>query len=750
MILKNLLRRKFRTLLTLMGVALGVAAIISLGAMGKGLEQGYASMMSRSSADLVLSQPDAIEISYSSVDEALERDLLAMPEVTAVSGMIQGFLSAEGSPFLFIFGYPEGSFVMNRVPVIQGYSIFERIPGTLRGKPIMVGDDLASALKKSVGDTLRIGSTTYRVVGVYNTGDAFQDSGVILPLGEAQVLLGKPRQVSLFYLKVKDFNQREQLGARIARRWPELDLSTTREFNDKQIFDDFMKGYVWVIAGMAIVLGGVGMMNAQLMAVYERTREIGVLRAVGWSRNRVLGMILGESVIVCLLGGALGLVLGYGALLALQANTVMMGATTAGVTPGLVMEALVVVLALGLTGGLYPAWQASKMEPIDALRYEGGSSGEHLRRLPVRSMAVQSLWQRSTRTLLTVTVIALTVGSILALDSTMAGAAESMNQMARGANLEIMITQRDVADTSTSALDERIGDRIAAMPGVANVNGILFSAIALPHNEGFFIIQGYAPNTQAIQRFHIVEGEPLKTNRQIIIGKTISESLNKRVGDTIELSGSRFKIVGIYESSVSWEGIGGVISLRDAQTLIGRPRKVTMYGVKLHDPTQAEAITQQINAMFPEVQASLSGEFAQQLPDMKSGSAMIGGISVLAIVVGGLGVMNTMLMSVLERTREIGVLRALGWRRRAVLRMILREALLLAGMGGLLGMLAGVGLLFAIDAVPVMHGVVDFPSLKLTPFIRAVVISGLLGLLGGLYPAYRATRLQPVEALRYE
>ncbi|NPV55108.1 MAG: ABC transporter permease [Anaerolineae bacterium] len=749
MVFKNLLRRKARTLFTMLGVALGVAAIISLGAMGNGLEQGYSSMMSKSSADLVLSQPDAIEISYSSVDEALERELLAMPEVTEVSGMIEGFLAAEGSPFLFIFGYPEGSFVMNRVPVIEGYSIFDRIPGSLRGKPIMIGNDLASALKKQVGDTLRIATTTYRVVGVYDTGDAFQDSGVILPLDDAQDLLGKPRQVSLFYLKVKDLKQRDQLEARVARRWSDLVLSTTQEYDNKQVFDDYMKGFVWIIAGLAIVLGGVGMMNAQLMAVYERTREIGVLRAVGWSRGRVLGMILAESVLVCLLGGVLGVGLGYLALLLLASNTVMMGASSAAVSMGLLVQALVVMLVLGLAGGLYPAWQAAKLEPIDALRYEGGTSGEHVRRLPIHSMALQNLWQRSTRTLLTITVIALTVGSIMALESYMASFTYSMNQMARGANLEVMVTQRDVADTSTSAIDERIGDRIAAIPGVANISGIIFTAIVLPNNEGFFIIQGYAPSSQAVQRFRIVQGEPLKANHQIIIGKVVAESLNKGVMDTIELSGSRFKIVGIYESGVGWEDIGGVITLRDAQTLVGRPRKVTMYGVKLHDPTQAQEIADQINTMYPDMQASVSGEFAQQLPDMQSSDAMIAGISLLAVMVGGLGVMNTMLMSVLERTREIGVLRALGWRRRSVLGMIMRESLLLAVIGGIGGILVAFVLVFVLSNAPMIGGLVT-PTWEVEPFIRAMLMAGVLGLLGGVYPALHATRLQPVEALRYE
>ena len=174
-----------------------------------------------------------------------------------------------------------------------------------------------------------------------------------------------------------------------------------------------------------------------------------------------------------------------------------------------------------------------------------------------------------------------------------------------------------------------------------------------------------------------------------------------------------------------------------------------MYSVKLHDPSQAEALVEKLNREFPDVHASLAGEFAEQMPDMAATDGMIAGISFMAILVGGLGVLNTMLMSVLERTREIGVLRALGWRRRAVLGLILKEALLL----GLLGCVVGVGVAFGLEVllrqVPMYGDMID-AVWSLDIFVRAIVIGLLLGILGGFYPSLRATQLQPVEALRYE
>jgi putative ABC transport system permease protein len=364
-------------------------------------------------------------------------------------------------------------------------------------------------------------------------------------------------------------------------------------------------------------------------------------------------------------------------------------------------------------------------------------------------MPVQSLWQRTTRTLLTLFAIALTVGSILTLESIVNGAASELGNMIAGSSVEIAIRQADIADTSLSAIDERIVDRVAALPEVRSVSGMVMNAVMLPETGGFMLLLGYAPSEFAIHRFNIIEGQRINSNHQIMIGVTIADATNKEVGDTMDISGQRFRIVGIFENGVGWEDMSGVISLRDAQAFAGRPRKVTMLMVDVEDPRQTEPLVAEINSRFPEVHAAASGEFVEQMPDMQNADGMLNGISILAIIVGGVGVLNTMLMSILERTREIGVLRALGWRRRSILSLILREALILGLLGGAASILIALLLAFSIQSIP-MFGEAIQPLWTLEVFLRAILIAVLLGLFGGLLPAYRATRLQPVEALRYE
>jgi putative ABC transport system permease protein len=182
------------------------------------------------------------------------------------------------------------------------------------------------------------------------------------------------------------------------------------------------------------------------------------------------------------------------------------------------------------------------------------------------------------------------------------------------------------------------------------------------------------------------------------------------------------------------------------------PRAAKLLAVsaaKLRDPAQAEAMRDNLQAAFPEVDFSLTAEAVESVSDMRVMRDMVGQISFLAVFIGAVGMLNTMLMSVLERTREIGVLRALGWRRARVVGMILQESLVLGLVGGVCGIFLGLGLGRLLRLVPGTYGSMD---LIYTPqlFVQAVVVAMIAGVVGGLYPAWRATRMRPVEALRYE
>ena len=250
---------------------------------------------------------------------------------------------------------------------------------------------------------------------------------------------------------------------------------------------------------------------------------------------------------------------------------------------------------------------------------------------------------------------------------------------------------------------------------------------------------GYDPQQYAFRHFKIVEGQKLSAragtgrSREIMLGRAAADSLKKRVGDSVKIYNTPYRVVAIFETGVSFEDASGVVSLTEAQRIFAKPHQVGMYGVKLDKPEDADRVRQLILDRVRGVTVSRSADFAENTQDIQVTRAMAWGISVISILAGGIGMMNTVLMSVFERTREIGVLRALGWRRRWVIELILQESLLLSALGAIVGIVLGVGLTKLIGMTP-LGGMIPgafSPGL----FIQVFVIALLLGALGGLYPA---------------
>jgi len=786
MIFKNLFRRKGRTILTLVGISIGVAAIVALGAVGQGLRAGFTAMTRGSEADLVLTQAEAISALLSSVEDTVADKLRTWPEVADVDGVLFTNAAIEDAPFLFIFGYDPQGFSIRHFRIVEGQGLAE-VHGT-RGKPLILGRRAAQSMGLQVGDTVRITGSTFRIVGIYETGDGFEDAGAVVPLEEAQALALQPHRVSMLYVKLRSpaagggtSAEADRLRARLERGFPDLTLSTTSEFADQELMFEILEGTAMAIAGLAVVIGGIGMTNTLFMSVFERTREIGLLRSVGWRRRRVLFLILGESLTLALLGGLAGVGLGVVAVFLFSRSSSWLGAFGSQFSAGLFVRALVTVVVLGLVGGAYPAWWASRLLPLEALQYEGGVGGRrqgpgskrqaardtrHETRntkheagsggrergqrpapgLPVPPL-VRDLWRRRTRTALTLLGIGVSIAAIVALGALAEGTADLMTSMWRVSQTDLVGIEADV-DADFSAIDERVGDRIAARPEVEAVSGSIFAA-ANTEKMPMLIVFGYHPRAYALRHFHIVEGEPLTGRHQVIVGRQAAEQTGLKVGDTLRLLESNFRVVGIYETGVAYEEIGVVISLREAQALTGKPRQVAWYMIKLHDPGQAEAVRDELQAAFPEVDFSLTADAVESMSDFRMIQEMVGQISFLAVFIGAVGMLNTMLMSVLERTREIGVLRALGWRKRRVLGMILRESLVLGVLGGVGGILLGLGLTSLMALVPGTYGAIE-PVYPPRLFVQAMVVALVAGAVGGLYPAWRATRMRPVEALRYE
>jgi ABC-type antimicrobial peptide transport system permease subunit len=455
-------------------------------------------------------------------------------------------------------------------------------------------------------------------------------------------------------------------------------------------------------------------------------------------------MILMESIGLSLMGGVVGSALGIGTVWLFGKIPATAGFMQGKFSVSLFIQAFLVALGLGAVGGLYPAWRASQLDPLLAMQYDAERGGEASRHWP-GGMIVRNLVRRRTRSLLTVLGIGIAVASVVALSGLAKGFGEQFNSVGRGGGVDLMAAEAGISDMQYSAIDERVAKRIAALPEVKSVSGIVFG-FSSGENMPLLFVQGYEPNAEGIKHFRIVEGEPLSGTRQALLGRTAADAMGLEVGESVNVVGSRFRVVGLFETGVPLEDSSMVISLREAQSLFGHANKVAFLGIALRDPRQMDRVLEVLKERFPEIQVSKTAEFAQSMPDFQAMDAMIGSISFLAVLVGGIGMMNTVFMSVFERTREIGVLRALGWRKGRVLGMIMRESLLLSALGGLVGILLGMGLG---NLFPLLLAMLE-PYFSAELLVRALVLALVLGAVAGLYPSWWASRLDPLEALRYE
>lgn len=743
MIWANLFHRKARTLVTLVGIAIGVAAIVALGAVAGGMRTGFSAMTQGTQADLVLTQADSISVLLSSIDEAAVDEMRTWPEVAEIDGVLLTNALSGGTSYIFLFGHDPDGFAIEHFRVAEGSGLSE-VQHT-RGRPMLLGRRAAQNLGKAVGDAFEIANSVFRVVGIYETGNSFEDGGAVIALQEAQLLTLQQRHISMLYVQLHSPSDAERFKAKAARAFPDLAVSTSTSFAEQEQTLAIIDGIAVAVAGLAVVLGGIVMTNTLFMSVFERTREIGLLRAVGWRRRRVMALILGESLTLALLGGLVGTGLGVLSVWSLGRSSTVLSMYGVQLSPQLLARALITVVALGLVGGAYPAWWASHLLPLEALRYEGGGHTSVPRFVP--GWVGRNLWRQRTRTILTLLSITVSIAVLIALGALLGGGINLMTELWRGSQTDLVAIQAGT-DSDISAIDERIGARIVLQPDVEAVSGVILTAMNTEQMP-MLIVFGYHPREYAIRHFRIIRGEPLTARHQVIIGWKAAEQMGIDVGDTLRLLNSSFRVVGVYETGLGYEEIGAVVSLREAQTLVGKPHQVMYYAIKLRDPERAQAVRDRLAADFPELNIALTAESAETMSDFKTVQDMFGQISFLAVLIGSLGMFNTMLMSVLERTREIGVLRALGWRKRRVLGLILREALTLGGIGGVLGIALGVGLNALLPAVPGLYGTIE-PIYTLQMFVQAMLAALVAGAAGGLYPAWRATRMRPVEALRYE
>lgn len=747
MIVKNLWRRKVRTLLTLLGVAVGVSAVVALSALGEGMANGFENISSSSEADLTVGQKDAMMLFLSSVDDEVGDELLQMAGVEEVAGTVIGIFEMPDVPYFIVMGQDPKAFAIKHYKLIEGQALTGR-------KQLWLGKTTAENYKKKVGETFRINDVVYRVAGIYQTGTSMEDAGAVMRLDDAQKAFDQRNSVNYFSVKVKDPSRLPEIKKEIEKRWEKLAAIQSGESSQQNDVYDLYRSFGWFLGIFAALVGGLGMMNTSVMSVFERTREIGVLRAVGWSRWRVMGMIFSESILLAILGGVLGIALGVGMIWLASLSPAVSNMLPDSANPELFVQAMLMAVILGALGGAYPAWRAAQLSPVEAMRYESGAGSARVTISGVEraltNTATRNLWRRPTRTLITLLSIGIGIGFIVALIAMIDGMKITFNQLASGGEGDLLAEEANTSDLSLSEINERTAIRIMADPDVQSISKIILGISAAP-GLPYFMVFGLDLKEDYVHHYHISEGRMLQGTREIIVGRFAANGLKKTVGDSLRLGGSSYKIVGIYENGSVYEDAGGTMTFNEAQALFNKPRTMSLIGIRLKDSARdhIDQIAKDLETRFPEVVVSKASQFTENMQDFQSTNAILNVLVVLTLVVGGIVMMNTMLMSVFERTQEIGVLRALGWQRRRIIGMVMMESLVVSGLSSIVGIGIGVCLNYLLLLEPTMGNLL-VPAYTPLLFIEVVFLSLALGVIGGFYPAWKAAGLSPVEALRYE
>jgi len=748
MIFKNLWRRKTRTLLTMLGVAVGVAAVVALSAFGEGFASGFENIFASAGADLTVGQKDAVMLLISAVDESVGREIAGLPGVSEVAGTIIGVVQMPEAPYFIVMGEDPRGFAMRHYRLIAGGPLTAR-------KQILLGKITAENFRKQVGESFRLNGQTYRVAGIYETGVSMEDGGAVMGLEDAQRAFDRRHQVNYFNVKVKDKPAIDALKEAIETRWPQLAATRSGEATQQTEAINMYRSFGLFLGIFAVFVGGLGMMNTMLMNVFERTREIGVLRAVGWRRRRVLGLILGESLVLALGGGLLGIALGVSLTSLAQLSPSVKSLLSGVFTPAMFVQAVVIALLLGALGGFYPAWRAAQLAPVEAMRYDSGvgaNLGPVARQLARLSggSALRNLWRRPTRTLVTMAGIGIGVGFIVSLLAMVDGFFVQFTAMASAGQADLLAEQANASDLSLSVIDERVAARLATRPEVKSVSRLIFGVSTAP-GLPYFMLFGVDPAEGYIAHYRIREGRLIQRSDEVMIGRFAANGLKKTVGDSLRVGGATYHVVGIYENGVAYEDAGGAVLLKDAQTLFNKRRQVSLLAITLADAERgrADEIARTLERDFPQIIVGQTTTFAERLQDFATTYAILNALVALTVVVGGIVMMNAMLISVFERTQEIGVLRAMGWKRGRVVRMVLGESLAISLLSALVGIGVGVGLNYLFTLEPTM-GVFLTPAYSPKIFVEVLLLAVVLGTIGGVYPAWRAAGLKPIEALRYE
>lgn len=367
LVLRNLWAKPARSIGLALAVAFAVMAVVTLAVTSSGLEQSAAAIVSVGKADVTVTQKGAADILSSTIDKG---ELDAIRTTRGVQSAVGVLVEIEhidsDNPAFIEIGIDPSDMTAFGVTVVAG-----RPYTPTAAHEVMLGWRAAANLGLHVGSTFGANGTWNTVTGLYSTGNSFGDAGAMFPLPAIQGYNRIAGIVTLVFVKDAPGHTAAQVARRIEYRFPQLTtIRTASEFGRADRTLLYLHAAVNGSTVLAVLIGAVIVGNTMLLSLIERTREFGLLRAVGWTRRRTVSVLAGESLLLAVGGAGVGVGLSFLVATLLTHLPVLAGLLHPNFTAGAFGRALFTALAMTVIGGLYPTIRAAVMSPLKAISYE--------------------------------------------------------------------------------------------------------------------------------------------------------------------------------------------------------------------------------------------------------------------------------------------------------------------------------------------------------------------------------------------
>ena len=372
MALRNIRKRKARTALTVLGIVVGVTAIVALTSVSEGMQLQMTEWIKSSmGADLIVTGAGSSEIMpEGKIPEDYVATIIGLNDVKSASGQLYAMGIVEGVSSLIQGVDPDVK--LSHITIRHGTTLNEK-----GMNEVIIGQKLGSRLNIGVGDHVTLSSQSqngkFKIVGIFQTTSMMMDESCIVSLISAQELFGDEGQLSSVLVNLHDSIRASAVKSEIERL-----LSGVRVVEQSQVLENVKQGteiiktFLLMVASISMLVAGIGIMNTMFISVIERRRDIGIMKAVGMSRMKILCAFLSESVLLGILGGLIGCASGVAVSKLAESLSARFFEVTMAVqfSSRTLVNAFLFALAMATLSGIYPCWRATSYRPVECLRYE--------------------------------------------------------------------------------------------------------------------------------------------------------------------------------------------------------------------------------------------------------------------------------------------------------------------------------------------------------------------------------------------